>query len=1710
MKLQNQFTKRIGAALLAASMCLPSFTAFAEDNTAQSGETFELVVAVHYQELSDSINADAANKHYEGINAGNEKYDINKITKMYVVDVPVDTTGYDLLKQSGISCYEYNRDYMSDGSGNKKGKPVEVKFNEFEGVSLVKEDAVQARTVTKASTMGDGEYAGAANNIHLHYDRNVYSLFVDANGGELPEGIKPQYDFFYGEELHPNTPYGNREKIYDVMRGVWDSQPRKGVRGPDGKIEAERQDKFIDWRIECKTADKMYASHCTEVENNTSEISFGSAMAYLGFFNNGCMPATDIVMRAHWRSTESPVTVIYNLQNADDNKYSVIGKDTIYMPSGMRIINHENKYHHNGNPKTQEILRNDAPVTADYNLNLSVELSKVVYENGGQENNAYDAYVTGTLGDMSNFLVVFNHMDKSETGTASKTKTAKVGIADKEGKNSDVELTITVKVDENSKPSVSLDNISLVTDGGDGFTSRYSGVGFKEAAPKLERVDKADKDYIVSFEINNNTYPVETDLYNLESKLTNDTIFADKDYFSFYYCDAFQELNEDGTVRTKDADKITTVDYEGNTVVNVYYTRNYYALQFHLSREIIGSYVDITDTLPGSSMSYQKKAWEWGVTGRAWALATLTRSRHGYVSTGDTYDWRKEGSTDPYNRLGNYDAFGSDDGIFSWGPNMAGDPWNPNYVFFDNTGNKARPSIQIGGVQSTMGPINKVSDGVYSKPAEQTEYTIIARYGADIREYWPTGDDKVVNAVNLPTWDKYDDKSPNLFEDIDGNHVEKKRYRFYTWQTNYDTIFHASRIDVQDIVGEYSSLDKNLIVQGINGTRVDHAPQASAIPTARPDKPSLKEFEESYKEEDFTLPEDVFTPEAMDQEVNLGSEGEIEDFVVDENEMPDDSYFDPTDIENNEEHYGTVELNGTPGTTPVPQANLTIDSTKAREVRFEEGSVPDEPVYLATPNEGLAPNQRFEAQEPTEEGGNEKVAKKIQIESVGYKHDLFAFWNPLNRNWGHTYHYCFEDPNAANITGDEAKGKLWVKEDELVNETVKLAASNGGNRNLTWRHFPAWYYDSETGEKIELLAADQYRLDYSGTAETGSLKPEMPEGFTNPVFIEKESKKVNTVEPNVSQNAPAMKGYRLYYVGHTDADERKVRPDGDKGSDIYMFYVPERYKVTYVTYPGQPANEQVTRTVKYGQNLSSDLNLKAVELENNEEILHTQHTTFGQECTFDGWYYDATYKNKVDFTDKNYKFEGGVTLYGKWNPPTHTVTFNMRGFKMDQALLDHLSQYGTVQVGYDRVVVTGVPNGTKAEDLIGKDYETHIPDAEFVTSIGTVENVKLRFDHWEKDKNNERYAFGAGQYITENLTVNAMTLDDRGYVCYILRNDQTIAYYTSVNAALKEYTDNDYKIVMLMDTKEDIDIAANMSGDRTDKKLLLDFHGCTITGNVEVSDEYRFYGIDTMTDQFGTDYVKADQMGGAYGGLIGNFVTDLHDPTNTITKPEDNIDDYSKITATKDGEVKKSYTYDYVSYQEPNGWSFHRVYSDVWANVIKINNNTASMTLLTGYYGDSKAKEVSELGANIADTGLEQSKGSVSGGSEALMGVNFYKTVVDRSGADNKFTLVPTIKNNNGVINGTSNVWLSNVTGYSVADAMRMAIGRYGRVDVVGNEGTYANNSMYLGNVEQYSDYSDSVSNRNNNPVNDPANNPQWYTKTDVDRMTTWLGIAAN
>jgi hypothetical protein len=153
--------------------------------------------------------------------------------------------------------------------------------------------------------------------IDLYYDREMYSIMVDENGGTLPAGIQDSYHVLYGSDISGLT---------DAIFATVPNMPH---------TNNSFQDEFVDWHWSYIANNEMYFGECKN-EKDDKSTSYNELAA--------TMPAGDITIEAHWADDNEPVQIIYMLENPDDDGYSPVGYETRYYPPGMKIVDRNKTY----------------------------------------------------------------------------------------------------------------------------------------------------------------------------------------------------------------------------------------------------------------------------------------------------------------------------------------------------------------------------------------------------------------------------------------------------------------------------------------------------------------------------------------------------------------------------------------------------------------------------------------------------------------------------------------------------------------------------------------------------------------------------------------------------------------------------------------------------------------------------------------------------------------------------------------------------------------------------------------------------------------------------------------------------------------------------------------------------------------------------------------------------------------------------------------------------------------------------------------------------------------------------------------------------------------------------------------------------------------------------------------------------------------------
>ena len=146
---------------------------------------------------------------------------------------------------------------------------------QYDGFSLTAASSEDADSYTVSVDSGD------PTTIKLYYNRDIHYLYYEMNGGNAVEPVALRYGQSIGSEL------------------------------ADPSLAVRTGYNFSSW---------------IWLDGNGKEMSKPSAM-----------PNHDLTLRANWEGADTTVTLIYWLENANDNNYTVAGQQTISVTSGQTV-----------------------------------------------------------------------------------------------------------------------------------------------------------------------------------------------------------------------------------------------------------------------------------------------------------------------------------------------------------------------------------------------------------------------------------------------------------------------------------------------------------------------------------------------------------------------------------------------------------------------------------------------------------------------------------------------------------------------------------------------------------------------------------------------------------------------------------------------------------------------------------------------------------------------------------------------------------------------------------------------------------------------------------------------------------------------------------------------------------------------------------------------------------------------------------------------------------------------------------------------------------------------------------------------------------------------------------------------------------------------------------------------------------------------------
>lgn len=1352
--------------------------------------------------------------------------------------------------------------------------------------------------------------------IDLYYNRAIYTISADAYGGSNEAGISDHYDVLYGADIE------------STVKDIWKSTPTR-VNNSSGENYLET--KFVDWRWSYELDGHLHASICA-LNDKYGEDGHDKQIKRLIDSTGGKMPAADITFTAHWHSGTVPVTVVYMAQNANDDNYTTIGHKVVNIAQGFRILNYQNEYEVNNAANAQDPIAwtesYEGGLKAEYPLDIKADAA--LHDDG-----QFDIYVTGSIGEITEIFM-------SSTGLAG-TKIGQqqdiTGTVDAADGGLKVTVSVTVTKDENGSLSPVIKDvvIELVN------TNTRIGKRYSSFASERTEASKNTERYIGSA-VGTLKVP-DKELGEIvpliwDEEVVGEEYYNDRGFYSFAYCDAYQ--NEDGSLKAPG--DVTVASGSGNTYVYVYYTRNYYALQFHPAR-------------------YNNNTFD---------LAKSTNSRSGYISGKGSYDWTK-------------DTYGT----------------NTNQI-----------------VSTSTAPILKASDVNYQTNQNYTnEYTIVARYGANIADYWPEITESRSNLYFF-TWHTNHDTPYHSSRDnsniigvygtldkdiIVQNGTDSTTSKPVTFDINNGKNTNGSVMVMasgdadsngisdlgykHDLVGYWwgEDLSRNYhfyyeSFDGDNETGKDTATLSNwSSTTQQDDKGTIHNvarisMDHSTNGSKTLKGVNSFQPKEEDKEQSLK-------FYL---------HNTQSSVRSSKESYGQN----------APQiAGYTLYYAGYEEGDSNANKKNGVDIYcFYRPNRHTITYQSYSGQPEDERDKETVIANTTKIDNTFNKQAKSPGKTPYGNDydWGgwyldgnfnrkvtfsgltiandYTFYGKWELPKFSvkfNMNGFEFSSEqtqLWKDAGYTVDttdDTVTVRGIEEGthaselfygtfapNNDVNFSH---WAQEGESHSygfgtadyvtaDIELEAVAE--ADGTATYTKNYLTAERPETDAEMVTIDgkiyyklDEPETVTTTGLG-SIGVEADKAFEGYLV--TDPIQTIYLEPGDEKTVnfIYEKFTNTTYCVHYIAagdtefdrnhaldagYPRLAPDKTVT------VESTSQITETAVEIPGYSPSIWQQTMALAADGSSNHIYFYYHPNTRDAKLTVNYYFMGDDGKYIETDN-ADAPYFGSGAYRITVSggAAPGLSLSRSAAVSAPENIIGAVQNGT------GTVYSTSGSSHPDMSGILAALQTAIAGRVLDSEKSSDIIVhLGTG---SEENVFNVYLKKAPDDVCYILHKDGTRTHYTSVNDALKAYTDGDYKIVMIKNTVENVDTSNSELDD-----IYLDFSGYTVTGSFTIAEGDTLYGIDTRTDKFGTDYEESET---SYGGIIG-----------AVTG--------SGTLASSSADASKEGMYTYVKSDNGDGYSFHRVYSNLWLISLILSGESIDYGYGAAYYADDMGWSVVTAGNNL-------------------------------------------------------------------------------------------------------------------------------------------------
>ena len=381
-------------------------------------------------------------------------------------------------------------------------------------------------------------------------------------------------------------------------------------------------------------------------------------------------------------------------------------------------------------------------------------------------------------------------------------------------------------------------------------------------------------------------------------------------------------------------------------------------------------------------------------------------------------------------------------------------------------------------------------------------------------------------------------------------------------------------------------------------------------------------------------------------------------------------------------------------------------------------------------------------------------------------------------------------------------------------------------------------------------------------------------------------------------------------------------PSGSMTADFY--YNALQYPLTFYDYDGSLiSTTQVTLNANIYNNITEAIPEAPME-----------------GATWLGWFTDAEHENAYTY-NQNTKMPTGLVLYGDFQFPTRTVTFDMQGGTWTETDTETYSQSGANYTQTDEYgfYATKPSDPTKAHytfqgwftaaDETGSPYDWNKPVEEDITLYAhwTQDTISYIVHYYEQgtttkvteDKVVSNPDFREGQEITENAPTVAGHVSDKAYVTIELSFDEeenTIIFYYYTIPDEITYTVNyvlkDYPEIKVAESK-----TVTVSGSTTNAMEMA----------VEVDSDY----LATQTSDsniLGQHYKPTETSKELQLALDNNVITFEYIPYTTTKITVNYFDmDGNEIEATDVTYVEKGDTFT-VQNKAPEGFVYHHAYLD--------------------------------------------------------------------------------------------------------------------------------------------------------------------------------------